>query len=62
LTPDDYAKIADSVKHETQVFDAYRLKVFGAEDGIKELNLRITRDRLSLSSDEIDAELSRGVD
>jgi hypothetical protein len=62
LTSSDFDKIADSVKHEIQLFNADRLEVSGAEDGIKELYIRVSDDGLSLSADEIDAELVREVE
>ena len=62
LTSDDYGKIAESVRLETQVFDAYRLKVHGAESSIIELNIRMTDKGMSLSADEINSALSKGVD
>ena len=62
LTEKDFEGVADSVRFETQVFDAYRLKVSGAEDDIKELNLSITNDGLSLSADAINTALAKEVE
>jgi hypothetical protein len=62
LTAEDFDKVADSVRLGTQVFDAYRLKVSGAEDDIRRLRIGATNDGLSFSAEEVDAELLREVD
>jgi hypothetical protein len=60
LTENDYNNISEDVKRDTQLWDAYRLEVFGAEDDIKEINILIDKGILP-SIDEINAELSKEV-
>ena len=62
LTSDDYDAVAEKGRHETQVFDAYRLEVSGAGQTIKELHIMVTQDGLSLSASEMDEVLAKGVD
>lgn len=60
LSSADFNNIEKDIQLETQVFNLYRLRTFGINDEIKELNIRMTKEGLSMSASEID-NLIKGV-
>jgi hypothetical protein len=56
---EDFDKVVEDVKRETQLFDAYRVEVKGIENNVHEMNVRMTSEGLFPTTNEIDEKLSK---
>ena len=61
LSAEDYDRVAESVRLETQAFNAYRLKVHGVVGEIIGIDIQLTDGELSETVAELATKLAKGV-